>query len=102
MEFGLLSVHEEKIAKAIVEAAYLVHKNLGPELLEKVYEVCFCHELSKKGFKPQRQIELPIRYDDMVFDEALRLDVLVDELVICELKAIDEINSIWDAQLLSL
>jgi GxxExxY protein len=84
-----------------VDAAYLVHKNLGPGLLERIYEVCFCHELTKKGLHPKRQIELPIKYDDMVFNEGLRLDVLVDDLVICELKAVDSVNPVWEAQLLS-
>jgi GxxExxY protein len=96
-----LSKREEEIAKGIVDAAYKVHKNLGPGLLEKVYEVCFCHELSKIGLKAQRQIELPITYDGIVFEEGLRLDVLVEDLVICELKAVDEVNPVWQAQILS-
>jgi GxxExxY protein len=101
MDFKPLSEHEEEIARAIVEAAYVVHKYLGPGLLEKVYEVCFCHEISKKGFHPQRQVELPITYDGILFDEGLRLDVLIDDLVICELKAVDNVNPVWEAQLLS-
>ena len=101
MDFKPLSEREEKRAKAIVEAAFIVHKNLGPGLLEKVYEVCFCHELSKMGFHPKRQVELPITYDGIVFEEGLRLDVLVDDLVICELKAVDDVNPVWEAQLLS-
>lgn len=101
MEYKPLTYREEEIAKAIVDAAYIVHKNIGPGLLEKVYEVCFCHKLSKKGFHSRRQIELPIKYDSMTFDEALRLDVLVDDLVICEIKAVDELNPVWEAQLLS-
>ncbi|OGU19118.1 MAG: GxxExxY protein [Ignavibacteria bacterium GWA2_55_25] len=101
MEHKPLSAREEKIAKAIVEGAYLVHKNLGPGLLERIYEVCFCHELSKMGFRPRRQVDLPITYDGIVFDEGLRLDVLVDELVICEIKAVEEVNPVWEAQILS-
>ena len=57
MEYKPLSQREEELASAIVEAAYRVHKTLGPGLLEKVYEVCFCHELSKMGFHPQRQLD---------------------------------------------
>jgi len=76
-----LSEKEEDIAKRLVDAAYTVHKKLGPGLLEKVYEVCFCHELSKRGLSYQRQLEVPIVYDGMIFDEALRLDVLVEDLV---------------------
>ncbi len=101
MEYKPLSEREEEIAKAIVQAAYIVHKNLGPGLLEKIYEVCFCHELLKRGFHPQRQVSLPITYDGIIFDEGLRLDVLVDDLVISELKAVDEVNPVWEAQLLS-
>lgn len=92
---------EEYLAKEIVDCAYKVHKQLGPGLLEKVYEVCFCHELAKKGIPFQRQIDIPIVYDGIVFDEGLRLDVLVDNLVICELKAKDELNPVWKAQIIS-
>jgi GxxExxY protein len=96
-----LSKREEDIAKKIVDAAYTVHKNLGPGLLEKVYEVCFCHELSKRELKYQRQVDIPIEYDGIVFDEGLRVDVFVEELVICELKAVDEVNPVWEAQIIS-
>ena len=96
-----LSQREEDIGKKIVDAAYHVHKALGPGLLEKIYEVCFCHELFKSGLKYQRQVDIPIKYDGMFFDEGLRLDVLVEDLVICELKAVDKVNPVWDAQLLS-
>jgi GxxExxY protein len=96
-----LSNREEQIAKLIVDAAFTVHKEIGPGLLERIYEVCFCHELSKRGLKFKRQIDFPITYDGIVFDEGLRLDVLVEDLVICELKAKDEVNSVWRAQVLS-
>jgi GxxExxY protein len=96
-----LSRREEGIGKKIVDSAYHVHKTLGPGLLEKIYEVCFCHELSKRGLKYQRQVDIPINYDGLFFDEGLRLDVLVEDLVICELKAVDKMNPVWEAQLLS-
>ena len=80
-----------------MNAAYMVHKELGPGLLEKVYEVCFCHVLAKNGFNVQRQLIVPIVFEDMVLDESLRLDVLVNDLVICELKAIETVNPVWDA-----
>ncbi len=101
MELYHTSKEEELIANRIVDAAYNVHKNLGPGLLEKVYEVCFCHELKKRGLKYQRQVDIPIHYDDLVFDEGLRLDVLVEENIICEIKAVDEMNPVWSAQSLS-
>lgn len=96
-----MSEKEECIARKIVDAAYAVHKTLGPGLLEKVYEVCFCHELTKRNLKNQRQVNIPIVYDLIVFNEGLRLDVLVEELVICELKAVDKVDPVWEAQLLS-
>jgi GxxExxY protein len=99
--FRPLSEKEEASAKKIVDAAYTVHKNLGPGLLEKVYEVCFCHELTKRGLRYQRQLDLPIVYDGMTFDEGLRVDVFVEESIICELKAVDQVNPVWEAQILS-
>lgn len=96
-----LSEKEELIATAIVDAAYKVHRQLGPGLLEKVYEACFCHELSKRGLLFQCQVEIPIVYDEIVLDERLRLDVLVEDLVICELKAVDEMHPVFEAQLLT-
>jgi len=99
--FKPLSEREEFIAERIVDAAYTVHKVLGLGLLERVYEVCFCHELSKRELKYQRQVDIPITYDGMIFDEGLRLDVFVEELIICELKAVDEMNPVWKAQILS-
>ncbi len=101
MNFKLLSKYEEILAKKIIDAAFTVHKALGPGLLERIYEVCFCHELSKRQLRYQRQVSLPIKYDGMVFDEGLRLDVLVEDLIICELKAVDEMNPVWKAQILS-
>jgi GxxExxY protein len=100
-EFQKLSEEEEIIGKAIVNAAFVVHKELGPGLLEKVYEVCFCHVLRKNGFDVKRQLDIPITFDGLFFEEGLRLDVLVNDLVICELKAIENVNPVWEAQLLS-
>jgi len=101
MEFSPLSKREEEIAKLIVDSAYHVHKNLGPGLLERVYEVCFSHEVKKRGLKCERQISVPIKYDGIIFDEGFRLDVLVEDSIICELKAVDNVNSVWISQLLS-
>ena len=89
------------IGKEIVDSAYTVHKNLGPGLLEKVYEVCFCHELKKRGLEYQRQLNIPIVYDGITFKEGLRLDVLVENKIICELKALEIVNPVWEAQILS-
>lgn len=101
MNYIPLSNKEEQIAKAIVNSTFAVHKQLGPGLLEKVYEVCLCHELSKRKMRFKRQVDIPINYDGIIFDEGLKLDVLVEDLVICELKAVDEVNPVWEAQILS-
>jgi GxxExxY protein len=101
MKYKSLSKREESIAEKIVDAAFTVHKVLGPGLVERVYEVCFCHELSKRKLKYQRQVYLPITYDGITFDEGLRLDVYAEELIICEIKAVDEMNPVWTAQIIS-
>jgi len=92
--FENISAEEERIGKEIVNAAFEVHKELGPGLLEKVYEVCFCHVLEKNGLNIKRQLDIPIVFDGIVFDEDLRLDVLVNDLVICELKALENVNPV--------
>lgn len=99
--FYPLSSKEEEIGKAVVNAAYVVHKELGPGLLEKVYEVCFCHVLKRNGYDVQRQLIVPIMFEDLVLDDSLRLDVMVNNLVICELKAIEIVNPVWEAQIIS-
>ena len=100
-KFEPISEEEESIGKVIVNAAYKVHKELGPGLLEKVYEVALAHEIKKSGLEVERQLYLPIVYDGITFDEGLRLDLLVNDLVICEIKAVDIVNPVWEAQVLS-
>lgn len=100
-KFEPLPEELEIIGKKIVDAAYNVHKTLGPGLLEKVYEICFCHELEKRGLQYLRQMDIPIVYDGITFQEGLRLDVLVEDKIICEIKAVDLVNPVWDAQILS-
>jgi GxxExxY protein len=91
----------EEIAKKIVHSAYKVHKELGPGLLERIYEICLCHELQKLGVQVKRQVDIPVVYDGIVFQEGLRLDLLVEDEIICELKAVDLVNPVWEAQVLS-
>ncbi len=100
-DFEELSEKHEEIAKKIVEAAYRVHKALGPGLLESVYEKCFVHELRKMGCEVQSQVPVPIDYDDLRIDEAFRADVLVDDLVISELKAVVDMKPVFEAQILT-
>lgn len=92
-----ISTEEDRIGKAVVDAAFKVHKELGPGLLEKVYEVCFCHVLTQNGFIVKRQIDVPIVFQDLIFEEGLRLDVMINDLVICELKALENVNPVWEA-----
>jgi len=96
-----ISQHEEWIGKQIVDIAFHIHKALGPGLLEKVYEACFCYELSKRKIPFVTQQKVPIVYDQLEFPEGLRLDILVDGLVIVELKAQENFHPVWGAQLLS-
>jgi GxxExxY protein len=91
----------EKIGRKIVDSAYRVHKKLGPGLLEKIYETCLTYELRKRNLKVQRQVSIPIQYDDLEFDEGFVADIIVEEKIIIELKAVDQINPVWKAQILS-
>lgn len=97
----VLTEIEEVLCKEIVDCAYKVHSQLGPGLLEKIYEACFCHELGKKEIPYNRQMRLPIKYDGLLFDEGLQLDVLVDDIIICEFKAVEIVNPLWQAQVIS-
>ena len=101
MELEKPTNEEERVASNIVDAAYKVHNSLGPGLLENVYEICFCHELEKRNLNCKRQVSVPVVYDGIQFQEALRLDVLVQDLVVCEIKAADKMNPVWEAQFLT-
>jgi GxxExxY protein len=101
MYFEPLSNAEEEIGKAVVQASYDVHDELGPGLLEKIYEICLMHELRKNGLEVKRQVDVPIEYDGMIFKDGLRLDLLVESKVIIEVKAVEVVSPIWQAQILS-
>ena len=79
---------ENEIAKIIVDAAFQVHKRLGPGLLESVYEVILAHELKKRGLNVKRQVSVPIVFDEIKFNEGFRADLIVEEKVIVELKSV--------------
>lgn len=96
-----LTEYEEFLAKEIVDCAFKVHSKLGPGLLEKVYEIAFCHELCKKQIPFKKQVSLLIKYDGLEFDEGIRIDVLVDNLIVCELKSVETVYPIWNAQIIS-
>ena len=92
---------EEQLTEAIIGSAIEVHRELGPGLLESAYEQCFCHELHLRGLAFQCQIELPVAYKGLKLDCGYRLDVLVDNSVVVELKSIEHILPIHQAQLLT-
>lgn len=96
-----LNETEEQLAGSIVDAAIKVHSALGPGLLESVYETCLTHELEKRGHQVKRQVLLPIRYDTLTLDAGLRMDMVVDGLVVLELKAVDHLLPVHHAQLLA-
>jgi GxxExxY protein len=92
---------ENEIGTKVVHAAFLVHKELGPGLIEKVYEICLEYELTKQGLLVERQVPVDIEHRDRTFNEALRLDMLINKKVIIELKSAEGHNKVWEAQLLS-
>ena len=94
-------IFQEQVGKQIVDIAFQLHKALGPGLLESVYEKCFCYELTKRRIQFITQKKVPIVYDNIEFEEGLRLDLLVEDLVIVELKAQENYHPVWEAQLLS-
>lgn len=96
-----LSKHEGYLANRIVDLAISLHTFLGPGLPQTVYEQCFCYELRKRGIDFKRQVQAPIIYDDLVIDNGFIIDILVDGVVLVELKAQEYQNPIWEAQLLS-
>ncbi len=89
------------ITEAILGAAMKVHTALGPGLLESAYEACLCHELHKAGLQFQRQVELPVVYDGIKLDAGYRIDLLVEDAVLVELKCVDQFTDVHKAQLLS-
>ena len=92
---------EELIGSALVGAALKVHKTLGPGLLERIYEACLAYELEQAGLKVDRQIFLPVVYDDMKFDEGYRVDLLIEDLVLVELKSAEIAHPVWSSQVLT-
>ncbi len=100
-QFDPIPVETEAIATKIVEAAFRVHSALGPGLLESVYEACLGRELSKQGLPFQTQVAVPVTFDGIRLEVGLRLDLLVAEAVIVELKAVERFLPLHEAQLLT-
>lgn len=91
----------EQVATEVVDAAFKVHQKLGPGLLESVYEACLCHELTKRGCRCVRQAPVSITYDDLQIEAGLRIDLIVNDAVVVELKAVEEMKPLFEAQLLT-
>jgi GxxExxY protein len=96
-----LSEREEFLASQIVGIAIKIHKELGPGLLESVYAKCFYYKLIKRDIQYIKQKEVPIIYQTLHIDDGLRLDLLVEDLIIIEFKAQENYHAVWEAQLLS-
>lgn len=90
-----------RISRVVVDAACAVHSKLGPGLLEGVYEVCLVHELAKRKTSADRQVEMPIEYDGIKLDAALRIDLLVEKSLVVELKAVETLLPVHTAQVLT-
>ena len=90
-----------QITGGIISAAMKVHSVLGPGLLEKAYNVCLAHELRKNGFKVETEVKLPVIYDGVCVDLAYRIDLIVNGLVVVELKCVERILPIHEAQIIS-
>ncbi|RZJ05525.1 MAG: GxxExxY protein [Brevundimonas sp.] len=96
-----LPVEVERVGRAVLDAAFRVHSTLGPGLLESVYETCLAEELKRMGLRVERQVGVPVAYGDARVDVGFRLDLLVERVVIVEIKSIDALASIHATQLLT-
>ena len=92
---------ENQLAREIVDSSFQIHTNLGPGLLESVYEIVLAHELSRRGINVCRQKSIPVRFNDLVFDEGFRADIIVENAVIVELKSVETIAPVHKKQLLT-
>jgi len=92
---------EEKITEKIIESAIEIHRYLGPGLMESAYEECLCFELKQHDLSFERQKRLPLKYKSIELDCGYRIDILVEDKVIVELKCVDKINPIHETQLLT-
>jgi GxxExxY protein len=92
---------ENEIARQVVDAAYKIHVALGPGLLESVYETVLAYELKKRGFRVSRQQPIPVTYEEVVFDEGFRADLIVEDKLIIELKSVEKVAAVHKKQLLT-
>jgi len=100
-EFEPVSEDVDKLAHEVVDAAFRVHKSLGPGLLESVYETCLVYELKKRGVRVESQVSLPVTYEHVRLESGLRLDILVEKKVIVEVKSVEKVTPLHEAQLMT-
>ena len=93
--------HINDLTYKIIGCAIEVHKALGPGLLESIYQRCLVQELILSGLNTQSQLKVPIQYKGLNLDADLRLDILVEDLIVVEIKAVETINPVYEAQILS-
>jgi GxxExxY protein len=93
--------HDTGLTQRIIALAMRVHTRLGPGLLESAYQRCLCHEFDRNALSHQRQVDLPIAYDDVLLDCGYRADIIVNNEVILELKSVERILPLHEAQLLT-
>jgi GxxExxY protein len=91
----------DELARTVVDAGLKVHKALGPGLLESVYEQCLAHELRARDLDVKRQLALPVVYDGLTLESGYRLDILVENAVVLEIKAVDALSRVHEAQMLT-
>ena len=99
--FEPLPARTETLAKQTVDAAMKVHRALGPGLLESVYEKCLIHELRRRKIAVQAQVNVPVVYEGLRLESGLRLDLLIDQQLIVEIKAVEEMSRLFKAQVLT-
>lgn len=92
---------QDPLSGAVIGAAIEVHRLLGPGLLESIYERCLCYELELRGMSVRRQVDVPVVYKGLAIEKSLTLDILVEEQLILELKAVDRMDPLFEAQLLT-
>jgi GxxExxY protein len=94
-------MHENEIAKIVVDVAYKIHTRLGPGLLESAYQAIMVHELRKRGLHVEAEVSMPVHYDDLIIDLGYRADIIVEKCVILELKSVEKVAEVHKKQLLT-
>jgi GxxExxY protein len=96
-----IMLQENEIVTTILDAAFEIHRNLGPGLFESVYETILAHSIEKRGLAVERQKPIPFTYDGLAFDEGFRADIIVEDTIILELKSVESVSAVHKKQLLT-